>query len=124
MTYNPTTIPALDAGLRRGVFLGHIYRRQVEITFRGIDYTAAQNEQSYQRKAMTAGYSEATADLEIMLALPAGTARPDPNSTDEVEVFSKVVSGQVQTSKKYRITNVQSDVAPDCYHLTLSVRNY
>ena len=67
---------------------------------------------------------EGTADLDIMLALPSGTAKPLANSTDEVEVFSKVVSGQVQTSKKYRITNVQTDIAPDCYQLTLSIRQY
>jgi len=28
-----------------------------------------------------------------------------------------------RTYKNYRITNVQTDIAPDCYQLTLSVRN-
>jgi len=84
---------------------------------------AAQNEQSYQRKAQLSGFTSETADLEIMLALPSGTAIPVANSSDEVEVFSKVCAGQVRTSKKYRITNVQSDIAPDCYQLTLSIRN-
>ena len=124
MTYNPATMPALDACVRRGVFRSHIYRRPVQIKFRGVPYVAAQNEQSFQRKAQLSGFMEGTADLDIMLALPSGTAKPLANSTDEVEVFSKVVSGQVQTSKKYRITNVQTDIAPDCYQLTLSIRQY
>ncbi len=124
MTYNPATMPPLDGCIRRRVFVSHVYRRPVKIKFRGVEYVAAQNEQSYQRKAQLSGFTEETMDLDLMVALNAGTERPDPNSPDEVEVFSKVCPGQVQTSKKYRITNVQSDIAPDCYQLTLSIRNY
>ncbi len=117
-------MPALDACIRRGVFRSHIYRRPVQIKFRGVAYVAAQNEQSFQRKAQLSGFVEGTADLDIMLALQPGTPKPVPNSTDEVEVFSKIVSGQVQTSQKYRITNVQADIGSDCYQLTLSIRQY
>ncbi len=123
MTYNPATMPALDACVRRGVFRSHIYRRPVDIKFRGIEYVAAKNEQSFQRKAQLSGFTEEQADLDIMLALPVGTAQPVANSTDEIEVFSRIVLGTVRTSQKYRITNVQSDIGPDCYQLTLSIRN-
>jgi hypothetical protein len=124
MSYMPSTMPALDACLRRGLFRSHIYRRPVDIKLRGVSYVAAQNEQSYQRKATLSAFDDQTADLEIMLALPAGVAAPEANSTDEIEVFSRIVPGTVRTSKKYRITNVQSDIGPDCYQLTLSIRNY
>ncbi len=124
MTYDPATMPALDACLRRGVFRSHVYRRPVDILFRGEQYTAAQNEPSLQRKMNTAGYTQETADLEIMLALPDGMARPECNSTDEVKVYAprSGVIGEARAFKTYRITNVQTDIGPDCYQLTLSLR--
>jgi hypothetical protein len=122
MTYDPATMPALDACLRRGVFRSHIYRRPVDILFRGVAHVAAKNEPSMQRKIGLAGYTEEIADLEIMLALPEGTAAPVANSPDEVRVYDPLRPGVVRTFKDYRITNVQTDLAPDCYQLTLSVR--
>lgn len=122
MTYNPATMPALDACLRRGVFRSHIYRRPVDILFRGVAYVAAKNEPSMQRKIGIAGFSDEIADLEIMIALPAFTAAPIANSPDEVRVYDRIQPGTTRTYKDYRITNVQTDLAPDCYQLTLSVR--
>lgn len=125
MTYDPATMPPLDGCIRRGVFLSHIYRRPVDILFRGVQYTAAQNEPSMQRKADVAGYTQETADLEIMLALPTGMAAPVANSADEVVVYAPRAVGDpaaARASKPYRITNVQTDIAPDCYQLTLSLR--
>lgn len=122
MTYNPATMPALDASIRGGVFRSHIYRRPLDILFRSLPYTAAKNEPSTQRKMNLAGFTQEIADLEIMLALPAGTAAPEANSTDEVRVYDPLRPGTTRTYKDYRITNVQSDIAPDCYQLTLSLR--
>lgn len=122
MTYNPATMPPLDGCIRRGVFRSHIYRRPVDILFRGAQYVAAKNEPSMQRKAGLAGFTEEIADLEIMLALPTGTAAPEANSSDEVRVYDRIIPGTTRTYKDYRITNVQTDQAPDCYQLTLSLR--
>ncbi len=122
MTYDPSTLPALDASLRRGVFRSHIYRRPVQILFRGAPLVAAKNEPSMQRKAGFAGFTEEMADLEIMVALATGTPEPVANSADEVRVFDAVIPGKTRTYKDYRITNVQTDLAPDCYQLTLSIR--
>lgn len=124
MTYDPATMPALDACLRRGVFRAHVYRRPVDILFRSVFYVAAQSEPSLQRKVNVSGYTQETSDLEIMLALPTGTAKPVANSSDEVVVYDPR-SGDptaARTYKNYRITNVQTDIAPDCYQLTLSLR--
>jgi hypothetical protein len=124
MTYDPATMPALDACLRRGVFRSHIFRRPLDILFRGDYYVAAKSEPSLQRKVNVAGYTQETADLEIMLALPTGTTKPETNSSDEVVVYEPR-SGDptaVRASKSYRITNVQTDIAPDCYQLTLTLR--
>lgn len=125
MTYDPATMPALDACLRRGVFRAHIYRRPVDILFRGVQYVAAKNEPSMQRKANVAGYTTDEADLEIMLALPAGMAAPVATSADEIVVYAPRAVGDpgaARASKHYRISNVQTDIAPDCYQLTLSLR--
>ena len=113
MQYNPAAhMPALNGCIRRRVFLSHIYRRPIDIIFRGTTYKAAKNEPSFQRKMAATGYTQETADLEIMLALPAGTAAPVANSADGVTV----------SGKNYRISNVQTDIAADCYQLTLSLR--
>lgn len=112
MTYDPATIPALDACLRRRVFRAHIFRRPINVTFRGTTYKAAKNEPSNQRKMAITGYTQETADLEIMLALPAGSIAPKCNSSDGITIGTT----------EYRITNVQTDMAPDCYQLTLSLR--
>jgi hypothetical protein len=111
MAFDPSTIPALSGSIRRGVFLSHIYRRPLAITFRGVAYTAAKTTPSAQRKATLAGYTQEVADLEIMLALPTATAVPVANSADEV-----VIGAQI-----FRITAVQEDLGPDCYQLTLSL---
>lgn len=110
--FDPATIPALDSCLRRRVFRAHIFRRAINVTFRGATHKAAKNEPSAQRKMVVSGYTQETADLEIMLALASGSAAPVPNSSDGVTV----------DGIEYRITSVQTDVAPDCYQLTLSRR--
>jgi hypothetical protein len=113
MDYNPAAmVPALNGCIRRRVFISHIYRRPIAVIFRGVQYTAAKNEPSMQRKIMQAGYTQEMSDLEIMLALPTGTAAPVANSADCVLIGATT----------YRVTNVQTDLAPDCYHLTLSIR--
>jgi len=122
MTYNPATMPALDASIRRGVFRSHIHRRPVDILFRSLPYVAAKNEPSAQRKMSLSGFTQEIADLEIMLALPSGMATPEANSSDQVRVYDPLRPGVTRTYKDYRITNVQTDLAPDCYQLTLSVR--
>ena len=112
MAYDPATIPPVDQALRRGVFRAHIFRRPIPVTFRDVPYTAAQNEPSTQRRVEIAGYTQETADLEIMLALPCGTPAPVANSSDEISVGGK----------PYRITSVQGGFGDDCYQITLSLR--
>lgn len=121
---NPATMPPVDGCIRHGVFMSHIYRRPVDVLFRSVEYVAAQNEPSAQRKSTIAGFTQEIADLEIMLALPAFTTPPVANSADEVRVYDRIRPGVPgRTYKDYRITNVQTDIAPDCYQLTLSIRN-
>lgn len=122
--FNLATMPPVDGCIRRGVFLSHIYRRPIDILFRDVEYVAAQNEPSFQRKMNVAGFTDTIADLEIMLALPPFTPRPQPNTTDTVRVFDPIRPGTAgRTYKDYRITNVQSDIGTDCYQLTLSKLN-
>ncbi len=116
-------IPSLDTGLRAILVKGHVQRRPVDILFRGKQYVAAKNEPSMQRKAGFAGFTEEIADLEIMLALSTGTPEPVANSTDQVRVYAPIRAGVTRTYKDYRIVSVQTDLAPDCYQLTLSLRH-
>lgn len=119
MTYDPASMPPVDGDIRRGVFLSHIFRRPIDILFRGKPMTAAQSEPSAQRKSTLAGFTQEIADIEIMLALPAGTPAPVANSSDGVRVFDRYRCNEY---KDYRITNVQTDIGTDCYQLTLSLR--
>lgn len=122
MNYNPSTMPAVDACLRRGVFIGHIYRRPIDILFRSVNYKAARSDPSLQRKSNQAGYLQEVSDLEIMLSLPDGTSKPVANSADEVRVYDAQRAGVARTYTDYRIVNVQTDIAADCYQLTLTKR--
>lgn len=124
MSYNPASIPAMDAGLRRGIFIANIYRRPCDVLFRSLLYKAARSDPSLQRKSNAAGYLQEITDLEIMISLPAGMAKPVANSVDEVRVYDpQPQNGSARTYTDYRITNVQTDIAADCYQLTLSKRN-
>lgn len=123
MTFNPATMPPVDGCIRRRVFISHIHRRPVDVLFRGVQYTAAQSDPSIQRKGSIAGFTDTITDLEIMLALEPFTEIPKAHSADEVRVYGPVRPGVTRTYTDYRITNVQTDIAPDCYFLTLSKRN-
>ena len=80
------------------------------------------SEPSFQRKIGMAGYTEQTADLEVMLALPSGMAKPEPQSTDSITIYETDDNGLRTTTTVYRITDVRTDMARDCYQLTLSKR--
>jgi hypothetical protein len=123
MNYTPPSIPAMDAGLRRGLFIGHISRRPIDVLFRGVNYTAARSDPSLQRKTNQAGYIQEVSDMEIMLSLPDGTAKPVAHSTDEVRIYDPQRAVATRTYTDYRIVNVQTDIAADCYQLTLTKRN-
>ena len=112
MAYDPTTIPAMDGLLRRGVFIAQIYRRPVTATYRGSTYTVSRTTPSASRKMALSGFTQEVPDLEIMISLSIGAAEPVPLGSDSV-----VIEG-----KTYRITAVQADIAPSCYQLTLSLR--
>lgn len=122
MAYDPSTIPAIDGRLRRGVFCATIYRKPTLVAFRGEEYMARVSEPSFQRKIGMAGYTEQTADLEVMLALPSGMAKPEPQSTDSITIYETDDNGLRTTTTVYRITDVRTDMARDCYQLTLSKR--
>lgn len=110
--FDPATTPALDGCARRRVFLSHIYRRPIKATYRDREYTVCQTTPSAMRKTSLAGFTQDIPDLEIMIALGAEATEPVALSADGVTIGTK----------SYRITNVQKDLAPDCYQLTLSLR--
>ena len=122
MAYDPATIPPMDGRIRRGVFCATIYRKPTLITFRGEEYMGRVSEPSFQRKIGMAGFTEQTADLELMIALPTGMARPEPQSTDNITVHETDDAGLRTLSTVYRISDVRTDLARDCYQLTLSKR--
>ena len=119
---DPATMPPQDGCIRRGVFRAHIYRRPVDILFRGVALVAAKTDPSLGRKVGLAGYTQEVTDLEIMVALPNRSTPPEANSSDEVRVYDQLIPGQTRTYKDYRIISVQTDTAPDCYQLSLSLR--
>ena len=122
MTYDPATIPPIDGRIRRGVFVSTIYRKPTLFLFRGVEYTGRVSEPSFQRKIGLSGYTEQTADLELMMVLPTGSARPEPNSADGITIYETDDNGLRTTTGVYRITDVRTDMARDCYQLTLSKR--
>jgi hypothetical protein len=122
MPYDPTTIPPMDGRIRRGVFVSTIHRKPTLFVFRGVEFTGRVSEPSFQRKIGISGYTEQTADLELMMALPAGSPKPEPNSADSITIYETDDNGLRTTSSVYRITDVRTDLARDCYQLTLSKR--
>jgi hypothetical protein len=122
MAYDPSTIPAIDGSLRRGVFSANIYRKPSLILFRGKEYTARVSEPSFQRKIGISGYTQETADIELMIALPLGMAKPEAQSQDSITIYETDQHGIRSGSTVYRITDVRTDLAKDCYQLTLSKR--
>lgn len=112
----------MDACARRRIFVGNIHRKPSQILFRNEQYTARVSEPSFQRKMGLAGYTEETADIEIMLALPEGMAKPVALSADGIRIYDYDSAGLQTGYTDYRITDVRSDIAPDCYQLTLSKR--
>jgi hypothetical protein len=122
MAYDPSTIPAIDGSLRRGVFIANIYRKPSLILFRGKEYTARVSEPSFQRKIGISGYTQETADIELMIALPLGMAKPEAQSQDSITIYETDQYGIRSGSTVYRISDVRTDLAKDCYQLTLSKR--
>jgi hypothetical protein len=111
--FDPATTPAIDGLVRRRVFLSHIYRRPNTATYRGSQYTVCSTVPSAARKMSLAGYTQEVPDLEIMIALADGSPEPVSLGADGVTI----------AAKEYRIISVQKDIAPDCYQLSLSLRN-
>lgn len=122
MTYDPSAIPPMDGRIRRGVFVSTIYRKPTLFLFRGVELTGRVSEPSFTRKIGMSGYTEQTADLELMMVLPSGSAKPEPNSADSITIYETDDNGLRTTSSVYRITDVRTDLAKDCYQLTLSKR--
>ena len=122
MHYNPATIPPIDGRIRRGVFVSTIHRKPTLYLFRGVEYVGRVSEPSFQRKIGLSGYTEQTADLELMMVLPTGSARPEPNAADGITIYETDDNGLRTTTGTYRITDVRTDMARDCYQLTLSKR--
>lgn len=120
MAYDPTAIPAISGQLRRGIFISTVHRKPTAITFRAVDYTGRVSMPSLKRKMELSGFTEEVADLELMIYLPTNTARPQAQSADRVTVHEKDASGASISDFVYRITDVQTDLAPDCYTLTLA----
>jgi hypothetical protein len=116
-------IPRLDTKLFKKIFEYHIQRRQVDVLFRGVVYSAAASDPSLQRKTNQAGYIQEVSDMEIMLTLNEGAAKPVAHSTDEVRIYDPQRAGAPRTYTDYRIVNVQIYTGPDCYQLTLTKRN-
>ena len=122
MAYDPATIPPIDGRIRRGVFVSTIHRKPTLYLFRGVEYVGRVSEPSFQRKIGLSGYTEQTADLELMMVLPTGSARPEPNAADGITIYETDDNGLRTTTGVYRITDVRTDMARDCYQLTLSKR--
>ncbi len=110
--FDPATTPAIDGCARRRIFIANIYRRPIRATYSGKTYTVCQTTPSAQRKASLAGFTEEIPDLEIMIALGSGATAPEALGAQGVTIDGKT----------YRITSVQSDIGPDCYQLSLSLR--
>lgn len=117
--FDPAQLPRIDTRLLRGIFRGHIARGAERIMYRGEYMVAAINEPSLQKQVAFGAFSQDTVDLEMMLALPAGSEAPKPNSSEEIRIFS---DAEAQVYTAYRIVSVKKQEANDCYVLALAVK--
>ena len=117
--FDPAQVPRIDTQILRRVFCAHIARRSVPVLFRGRNLNAATSEPSIQKRAAFEAFSQETVELEMMLALPAGSEAPQPNTAEYVRVYDY---DDRSVFKDYRIVSVRKQLAADCYFLQLAAK--